>query len=444
MVKSVRLLEGPVRLDRYPSRKRAGRPVPPRKAFLFALGLLMIAGAVAAGWFWKHRELTHPGAGPVQVNTTMTINSPMASKATSITATSAAITWATKRPLTSQVEYGPTSDYGLLSVFNSSLVTAHSVILNGLTSGVTYHYAVLSADREGQVIRSEDLTFATSQVTGIPVLSHPVVTDIKATSATVTWTTDKPSASQVEYGTTGAHSFLSAFNPTMVTSHSVILTGLTSGATYDATAMSTDSNGQVGKSANVAFTVSGHFETPVISLVNTGGITTNSATVSWTTDQPSATQVAYGLGTTYGSLSAFNPSLVTTHSMILTSLTPGTTYNFSALSSNSSGQVGASANFAFSTVAAPPVIKRVKAADVTGTSATITWTTDQPATTRVAYGTSVAYGSNSEASSSLVTAHSVTLHGLKPGTRYHSAAISANAAGMQNSSPTMIFSTPTK
>ncbi len=64
-----------------------------------------------------------------------------------------------------------------------------------------------------------------------------------------------------------------------------------------------------------------------------------------------------------------------------------------------------------------PVISNVQAA-VTDTTATITWNTDEAATSIVNYGFSAGYGSN-QSSASLVTSHNVTLTNLSPGTLYH-------------------------
>ena len=94
----------------------------------------------------------------------------------------------------------------------------------------------------------------------------------------------------------------------------------------------------------------------------------------------------YGTTTAYGSLSALNSSLVTSHSVTLTGLTPGTTYNYAVLSADSAG-TATSANFTFSTPATIPTISAVASSSVTATSATITWTTDQASSSQAEYGT---------------------------------------------------------
>ena len=80
-------------------------------------------------------------------------------------------------------------------------------------------------------------------------------------------------------------------------------------------------------------------------------ITGNSATITWTTDQASTSQVEFGTTTAYGSLSTASASLVTSHSVLLTGLTPGTTYNYAVWSSNSNWVQALSGNFMFTTQA---------------------------------------------------------------------------------------------
>ena len=82
--------------------------------------------------------------------------------ATNITTSSANIIWVTDEPSTSQVEYGRTTAYGLLSTLDPALVTSHSVTLTGLSAGTTYHFRVISADGLGNPALSSDFTFTTA------------------------------------------------------------------------------------------------------------------------------------------------------------------------------------------------------------------------------------------------------------------------------------------
>ena len=55
--------------------------------------------------------------------------------------------------------------------------------------------------------------------------------------------------------------------------------------------------------------------------------TATSATVSWTTNVSASSRVDYGMTPAYGS-NVSDPTLVTSHSLTLTSLTCGTTYHY--------------------------------------------------------------------------------------------------------------------
>ena len=81
----------------------------------------------------------------------------------------------------------------------------------------------------------------------------------------------------------------------------------------------------------------------------------------------------------------------------------------------------------------PPVISNVVVSSITGSSATITWTTDEAANSKVNYGTSTSYGS-SASDGGYVTSHSLNLTSLASGTTYHFQVVSADSVG--NSSQT--------
>ena len=96
---------------------------------------------------------------------------------------------------------------------------------------------------------------------------------------------------------------------------------------------------------------------PAISGVTAQSITTTGATISWTTDAASTSQVEYGTSTAYGSLSAANSALVTSHSVGISGLTIGTTYHYRVHSKNSGGVDGVSGDAAFTTNSATDTTK---------------------------------------------------------------------------------------
>ena len=82
---------------------------------------------------------------------------------------------------------------------------------------------------------------------------------------------------------------------------------------------------------------------PVISQVSLS-VTKSGATVGWTTNKPSDSQLVYGLTTSYGNSTTPDPTLVTSHSQTISGLTPNTWYHFQMKSNNA-----VSADFKFKT-----------------------------------------------------------------------------------------------
>jgi len=76
--------------------------------------------------------------------------------------TMAQISWDLNHKGTGQVEYGVTQNYGSFSKKDSSFnYDAHSQKLKHLKANTTYHYRVISEDRSGNKIVSNDATFST-------------------------------------------------------------------------------------------------------------------------------------------------------------------------------------------------------------------------------------------------------------------------------------------
>ena len=66
-----------------------------------------------------------------------------------------------------------------------------------------------------------------------------------------------------------------------------------------------------------------------------------------------------------------------------------------------------------------PVIKKVVASVIPPGSVSITWNTDEPATSQVEYGLTTSYGSTTNIDQNLVLTHAMTLTGLLPNVKYH-------------------------
>jgi hypothetical protein len=79
--------------------------------------------------------------------------------------------------------------------------------------------------------------------------------------------------------------------------------------------------------------------------------------------------------------------------------------------------------------ASTPAISGVSASGISSSTATITWTTDIPSTSQVAYGTTAAYGSSTQLDTSSVTSHTVNLSNLAASATYHFQVQSADSSG---------------
>jgi hypothetical protein len=212
----------------------------------------------------------------------------------------------------------------------------------------------------------------------------------------------------------------------------------------DTTVFPTNSSGSGNYWVDVVFSQAATSNPPVISSVQATQITTSTATITWTTDKPATSLVNYGTTTAYGSSTSLDTTRVTSHSASLAGLLANTLYHFQVQSTDVAGNLTSSADFTFTTPpvrTTPPVITNVLATAVTNSSATITWTTDEPANSQVKYGTSSAYGSSTPTDNTMVTSHSMNLTGLLANTSYHFQVLSVDATGNPASSNDFTFTT---
>jgi len=249
---------------------------------------------------------------------------------------------------------------------------------------------------------------------------------------------------RIRIGTNASGGVNQIINPSTAVAHSIVLSG-GFGDTGTAYTLNNDSD-QVTVTATVSGGGGGGgggggcpptCPAPVISNVRVQNITETEADVLWDTDIAATSFVDYGTTVSYGSVASTSGTTFN-HSVHLSGLTPGTLYHFRVRSAGSGTSETVSGDFTFTTLdTTAPVLSNIQAVDITGTSARITWDTDEDATSRVDYGLSEPFSSH-VSDATLVNAHSLTISGLTPDTTYQYRVTSADASG--NSSTSVLFS----
>ncbi len=233
------------------------------------------------------------------------------------------------------------------------------------------------------------------------------------TTASISWTTDEPATSVLYIGPTTSYGTASTSLGT--TNHSVSLTGLTSATTYHYIIVATDAAGNTSTTSDATFNTIDNVP-PVLSNI-ASSTTFTTATITWNTNEVATSTIDFGLTTSYGTASSSNVS-TTSHRFVLSGLTLNTAYHYRISSWDASGNLATSSDLIFTTQAdvTAPVISAISSS-TNITTATISWTTNETATSYIDFGTTVSYGT---ASTSLgATNHSVSLTGLTGSTPYH-------------------------
>jgi peroxiredoxin len=193
-----------------------------------------------------------------------------------------------------------------------------------------------------------------------PNMQNASVSNLTMDSAVITWKTDEPSCSQVMICESGGSCTWTELDENLVTDHSVNVINLKPNTKYHFTATSTDACANQGTAEGDFTTLSQATITSlVISGIRVSNITDLAANLSWTTDKPGTTQVAYGITNAYGSTTTFDQNLATSHSATLTGLKPGTIYHFKLISQDGSGNETASQDQTFTTSSAVPTSTEV-------------------------------------------------------------------------------------
>jgi len=190
-----------------------------------------------------------------------------------------------------------------------------------------------------------------------PTMQDASVSNVTMTGALITWKTDEPATSQVMICEAGAGCMPTQLDENLVTDHYVNVSNLKSNSTYHYSAISKDKS----KNETISegdFTTLAQATTAAL-IISEIKVAKLAGTVSWATDKPATTQVAYGNTNAYGSTTTLDQKLDTGHNATLSGLTPGTTYHFKVISQDGSGNQVASQDQTFTTRSAVPTSTEV-------------------------------------------------------------------------------------
>ena len=174
---------------------------------------------------------------------------------------------------------------------------------------------------------------------------------------------------------------------------------------------------------------------PVIYRVEIEDVTETTATISWLTDDYADTLLEWGTDSEYALGQLSDIQLLLTHSETITGLTPGVRYYARITSADVAGNGAVYELIEFTTGdLTAPIIIDPQVTQVSTTTATVQWLTDELADSIVEYGLTDSYELGSVSDSTLVLDHILYLTGLDSGTTYHILVSSTDANGNEGMS----------
>ena len=322
----------------------------------------------------------------------------------------------------------------------------------------SYTVALTVTGTSGQDTETKfDYIVAQPDTTAPQITEGPKATGVKRTSATILWITNEFSTSFVEYST--AEDFPASqtvSSDELVKAHKVELGDLEPNTKYYYRVRSTDAAGNASAFKRGFFRTKRAADTkpPVITKgPSAEEITDVSASIVWRTNEEANSIVEYlaladGDDGFDGAQRLVVDELVEDHRVGLSGLQPSTRYIYRVRSVD---DVGNESNYKRGTFKSrnapdtrPPVIEFGPVAVArTHQSATIKWSTNEPVSALVNYGTGTDYGF-SESRSSRRDNNKIRLTNLEPSTLYHYQVVSTDAAGNVTTSEDSEFITRSK
>ncbi len=312
----------------------------------------------------------------------------------------------------------------------------HTVtIIDLLFPDTSYNYTITCSDAGGATafldhdFKTSNKTLSQGDVnatvvtgdTTAPEISGVAISEMKGESANITWNTNEKANGLVAYEIEGAtytknagDNLVNSNKDNYATNHLVTLTDLIPAAKYSYYIISLDASGNISQSSQSAFTTS---EPSSLSSVKVISKALNQATFSWQTGSATTSIVDYGLTTAYGETKKSQAS-TKVHELTIADLKAGSTYHFRVKGADAQGNLFASNDSTFEPKS-PPKIADFKVDEITEHGAKLTFITNVPTDTLVAF-TDAAKEENSgvQGKSEFATKHEIVLKNLTSGVTF--------------------------
>ncbi|MBK7090630.1 MAG: hypothetical protein IPH59_02735 [bacterium] len=248
-----------------------------------------------------------------------------------------------------QIQIDNNSDFSSVTLDQSVAASAYAV--TGLADGATFYWRVRAQNSCGYGSWSASRFFSTacnlpvapnyvSPANGATGLAQPVALDWSDIAGAIAY--------QVQVDDNS--SFASTVIDQQPASSTVSASGLTGGTVYYWRVRAQNVCGWGSWTTARTFSpVAVDVTAPSITDVVATNITHNSALITWTTDEPSSSQINYGATTSYGSSTTLVSTLVTSHEQLISGLDSMSTYHFRVRSRDAAGNEGVSGDFTFLT-----------------------------------------------------------------------------------------------
>lgn len=242
-----------------------------------------------------------------------------------------------------KIYYGKSAGFGAIKTINTSQAqSSYSIDLDSLDDGTKYFYKINSVDMDGNEYDGNINSFTTLARPHITNLTMSAVGNEPTSTQKISWDTNVSASTEVVYGPLGQKTTEQVATGTG-THHEIIIRGLEDDTEYSLSARSRDDLGNVVLSEPRMFHTALDTRPPVISDVNieatvkgVGSEARGQIVVSWKTDEPATSAVAYGMGDGNNFTNRTNEDgkLTMDHTVVISDLAPSNVYHLQVLSSD--------------------------------------------------------------------------------------------------------------